>query len=127
MSAILYGSLSSPKWGTTCEDALGIIVTNLSETTTRETNELSDCVGDIQHVALFGQKSEYTCDFKVSATGYPTRELVGATVVLTDDELGGTYIVTEVSNEKIQNDWMGGSMKLIVYPEWEPTASSTVS
>jgi hypothetical protein len=125
MAAILYGSLSNPIWGTTCETALGIIVTNLTETTTREINELSDCDGDIQHIALYGQKSEFTCDFKVSATGFPDRDLVGSTVVLTDTEMGGTYIVTEVENNKAQNDWMGGSMKLVVYPEWVPGASST--
>jgi phosphoribosylamine-glycine ligase len=117
MAATLYGTLTAPKWGTTDEDALGIIVSNLQRADDTEETTFADGDGDIQHVAYHGQNAEITCDFRVAATGYPADDLVGGTVTLTDAELGGTFIVKGVTNTKAEGAWMSGSMTLREFPE----------
>ena len=117
MSATLYGTLTAPKWGTTDETALGIIVSNLQRADDTEETTFPDGQGDIQHVAYHGQNAEISCDFRVAATGYPATALIAAAVTLTDTELGGTYIVKGVTNTKAEGAWMSGSMTLRDFPE----------
>lgn len=117
MSATLYGTLSAPKWGTTDETALGIIVSNLNRNDEVEESTFPNGQGDIVHVGYHGQNGELSCDFRVTAAGYPADDLVGSTVTLTDAEMGGTYIVKSVANTKAEAAWMSGSMTLRDFPE----------
>ena len=117
MAATLYGTLTAPKWGTTDETALGIIVSNLQRADDTEETTFTDGAGDVQHVAYHGQNAEITCDFRVASTGYPAEDLVAGTVTLTDTELGGTFIVKGVTNTKAEGAWMSGSMTLREFPE----------
>ena len=121
MAATLYGTLTAPKWGTTDEDALGIIVSNLQRADDTEETTFPNGQGDVMHVAYHGQNAELTCDFRVAATGYPSDDLVGGTVALTDAEFAGTYIVKGVTNTKAEGAWMSGSMTLRDFPEITPS------
>ena len=111
MSVTLYGQLVSPVWGT--DDETGIIVDRMERVSDTEESLLSDGQGCIQHAAYFGANDTITADFKVKDTGYPAKDLEGATIVIANNApFDGTYIVKSVTNSRTAGDWMSGNMNL---------------
>lgn len=132
MAVALYGTLTAPKWGCTDEASLGIVITNFDKTTEREETLLNNGQNDVVHAAYSAEATEATCDFKVANVGYPDEDLVGGSVVITDTEFAGTYIVRSVGNTKTNTDFMTGSMTLRSFELFDgtdefPTTTTTTT
>jgi hypothetical protein len=127
MAVALYGTLAAPKWGCTDEGSLGIVVTNFDRTTEREETLLNNGQDDVVHAAYHAEATESTCDFKVANTGYPSDDLVGGTVTITDTEFAGEYIVRAVTNTKTSTDFMTGSMTLRSFELFDGSGATTTT
>lgn len=127
MAVILHGTLTAPHWGCTDEDGLGILLIADEATFAREETLLANGQSDVVHAAYHGANTEKNVQFKVQNTGFPASGLEGATIALTDTELGGTFIVREVSNVKNQGEFMGGNMILRTFPNFSLTTTTTTT
>jgi hypothetical protein len=123
--ATLYGTLTAPKFG--CTDETAIIIESHDANHDSDEILLRNGQNDIAHAAYTGINEESTVNFAVKATGYPSSSLVGATIVLADSEVGGTFIVKSVSNVKNQAEFMKGSMSLRRFPDFSYTTTTTTT